>query len=84
MYEIMSRQGSDSGGIVFILYLRRMRKCVAIKLKKANVKSDFYNRSYEFYPPQCLTLLTIGKIPKWIINSFHPHNPAFHPISLHN
>ena len=44
-YEITERLGSGAGGIIFKAYHRRMKKYVAVKLIKEEIKGAFDNRS---------------------------------------
>ena len=44
-YEITERLGSGGGGIIYKAYHKRMRKFVAIKLIKDDIKGELRNRS---------------------------------------
>ena len=44
-YEVISRLGSGGGGIIYKAYHRRMKKYVAIKLIKDEIKGDINSRS---------------------------------------
>lgn len=44
-YEIVERLGSGGSGIIYKAYHRRMRKFVAVKLIKDEIKGDLHNRA---------------------------------------
>ena len=44
-YEVISRLGSGGGGIIYKAYHKRMKKYVAIKLIKDNIKGEINSRS---------------------------------------
>ncbi len=44
-YEIIEQLGSGGSGIIYKAYHRRMRKFVAVKLIKDEIKEDLHNRA---------------------------------------